>query len=205
MVAMQESEAEAIAREGSDIAEAVLRSKADAGPLVGQALVVLRLSRHPSEILAALFEAPELATAFALVEEAGCEVLPEWAQGAVLLAPLTHEQAIEAGLELQAHHIVVAQLEQANVENVLSKIRFRRRPQVRLEDVPFQNLAAASSGDASATECFSVVVNVERTFVNFPAPKAASEISGDAIRSEPWGSLGDGQQRNPHRWRLRDV
>merc|ERR1711920_575439 len=116
-----------------DVVEAVLRSKVDAGLLDSQMLVVLRLSKHNAEVIAALLEAPELSGARAQVHEAGCEVLPEWASGAVLLAPLTREQAAEAGLELRAHHVVAAQIDQGRVETILAAIRCRRRPKVSLE------------------------------------------------------------------------
>ena len=53
-----------------------------------------------------------------------------WENGAVLLAPLTQEQAVEVGLELRAHHVVIAQLDQSRLETALAAIRCRRRPQV---------------------------------------------------------------------------
>ena len=32
----------------------------------------------------------------AQVEDAGCDILPDWANGAIILAPLTEQQAEEA-------------------------------------------------------------------------------------------------------------
>ena len=47
---------------------------------------------------------------------------------------------------------------------------------------------------------FGWIFVVERTFVHFPIPKAASETPGGVVRSEPWGSAEDRQ--HPHRWHL---
>ena len=41
----------------------------------------------------------------ARVEGAGCQVMPEWACGAILLVPMTAEQVAEAGLALKAHNV----------------------------------------------------------------------------------------------------
>ena len=62
-----------------------------------------------SQVLDVLLQHPHLAAVRAQVEEAGCELLPDWADGAVVLAPLTENQALEADVALHAHHIVVAQ------------------------------------------------------------------------------------------------
>ena len=37
---------------------------------------------------------------------------------------------MEVGLELRAHHVVIAQLDQSRLETALAAIRCRRRPQV---------------------------------------------------------------------------
>ncbi len=41
-----------------------------------------------------------------LVADAGCDVEPEWANGALLRVPMTEEHLQELGLELQHHHVV---------------------------------------------------------------------------------------------------
>ena len=51
-----------------------------------------------------------------------------------MLAPLTKQQAVEAGVELRAHHIVVAQQEQNLLEQVLAAVPKRSRPIVHLAD-----------------------------------------------------------------------
>ncbi len=198
----------------------MLRSEADAGPVTGQTFVALRLSRRHAEALAALLEEPTLAPALSRVEEAGCEVLPEWACGAVLLAPLTQDEASEVGLELRAHHVVVAQFEQALVESALrAGVRYKRRPHVRQEDAfgarPQQVASSSHSfggdGNGSANQHSEpiedsgadVIVEVERTFVHFPVPKAAWQTSGGAVCSELWGGIeGNAEPMNPHSWRL---
>ena len=54
-------------------------------------LFVVSLSRRSAEVFAVILEAPPLGTALSKVEEAGCEVLPDWANGAKLLGPLARE------------------------------------------------------------------------------------------------------------------
>ena len=56
------------------------------------------------------------------MEDAGCDILPDWANGAIIFAPLTEQQAEEADVELHAHHIVVAQQNQKLVEEALPKV-----------------------------------------------------------------------------------
>ena len=61
----------------------------------------------------------------------GCEILPDLADGAIFLAPLIEQQALEASVKFRADHIVVAQPDQATVERVLATIPKRRRPGVQ--------------------------------------------------------------------------
>ncbi len=51
----------------------------------------LRLPRRSAEAFAAILEAPALGPVLSEVEEAGCEVLPDWANGVTLLEPLARE------------------------------------------------------------------------------------------------------------------
>ena len=48
------------------------------------------------------------------VQHAGCDVEPAWANGALMMAPLTELQVKEAVIQLAAHHIVVSQQNQAS-------------------------------------------------------------------------------------------
>ena len=70
----------------------------------------------------------------AQVEDAVCDILPDWANGAIIFAPLTEQQAEEADVELRAHHIVVAQQNQKLVEEALAKVPKRSRPLVHPAD-----------------------------------------------------------------------
>merc|ERR1711957_285450 len=98
--------------ESSHVADALLRRK---GPLAGRMapefddIVVLRLTRlaRSPEVETLLFESPFLADCRAHVVAAGSEIAPAWANGAKLFVPMTLEQVVEAGLELQHHHILV--------------------------------------------------------------------------------------------------
>ena len=85
--------------------EALLRSKIESAQR--QVIVVLRLTKHNSDVLDVLLKDEGLQKVRAQVEEAGCEILPEWAGGAITLVPLTEKEARDAGVELRAHHIVI--------------------------------------------------------------------------------------------------
>ena len=90
----------------------------------------MRPGRRSADILAALLDAPALVEAFIRIEAAGCKVLPDWAQGAVILATLRSRNA--SGVELRAHHVVAAPGDQASVEAALAEKPKRRRPQVHV-------------------------------------------------------------------------
>jgi hypothetical protein len=105
--AMRESAAAAVAEDGAQIQEAILRSKIDSAQR--QLAVVLRLTKRNSDVLDALLKDECLQKVRAQVEEAGCEVLPDWARGAIVLVPLSEKEATDAGVELRAHHIVVVE------------------------------------------------------------------------------------------------
>lgn len=177
----------------------LLRSKIDA--VERQQLVVLRLTKRNEHVLDVMLKEMCLQQVRAQVEEAGCEILPEWAGGAVVLAPLTKQQADEAGVQLRPHHIVVAQQNQALVEQVLATIPKRRRPGVQLADPEHLTNSAgpktekASSAPLVKPDAPSYIHNanewdgfwlVEKTFVHCPYPQSPSESSRMAC-SEPWG------------------
>jgi len=203
-VAIQDSVAEATAREGADVQEALLHSKIDA--VQRQLLVVLRLTKRNSYVLDALLRDHGLQEVQAQVEDAGCEILPDWANGAVLLAPLTEVQVLEAKVELRPHHIVVAQQYQALVEQALKTIPKRQgRPGVQLADADHLTGAAVTMetniAGSSRTEPLSHMYcrvdemwdglwHVERTFVHCPLPHS---VSSRSMHSEPWGGATDGR------------
>ena len=90
-------------------------------------VVVLRLTKRNSDVLDVLLMDEFLQKVRAEVEEAGCEVLPDWARGAIVLVPLTEKEAMDAGVELRAHHIVIVQEYQSHVARALSSIPKKRR------------------------------------------------------------------------------
>jgi len=200
--ALARSEADAAEQENTDIAAALLHSKVDAPPLSGDNVVVLRLSSRSADIEEKLLAAPALAQCRDLVADAGCEVLPSWANGAVLLVPLTVAQVEEAGLELRAHHIVALEPDRARVEEAIADLPYRRRPKVRPEhqtmgprdaEQVLESQHARGSNDVGPLEDAAfegldgqetsnrIEISVERTFVHFPDRKDAAECSVKAL------------------------
>jgi hypothetical protein len=135
--------ADALSHAQADVQEAILQSKIEEA--CHQELVVLRLTKRNSLVLDALIKAPELENQRRQVEDADFEILPDWADGAILLAPLIHQQAVEADVHLRPHHIVVAQKCQCIVEQILTTLPKRRRPEVRPADVEYIHSSATAA------------------------------------------------------------
>merc|ERR1719379_2204039 len=93
-----------------------------------QRIVVLRLKKRTARILDAFLNAQEHKAQRKQVEKAGREVLPDWANGALLLAPLSEDEVREAGWRLCAHHIVVAKKYQGIVEDIGRNNRIQVTP-----------------------------------------------------------------------------
>ena len=107
-------------------------------------------------VLDVLLKDERLQKVRAQVEEAGCEILPDWAQGAVLLVPLTEKEAMDVGVELRAHHVVIAQTHQSHIESALAAIPKKRRPIARIADPGHVFTAAAkekTATPATSQEC----------------------------------------------------
>ena len=138
----------------------------------------------------------------AQVEEAGCDVLPDWACGAIVLVPLMEKEARAAGMELRAHHIVIVQEHQVHVERALTAIPKRRRPRARRADPEYINSSTTEvlppNHDAAVDPEHLVYTpdhsdncnapwhfewHVERTFVHFPLPQ--TEENSRSVKSEP--------------------
>merc|ERR1712050_160606 len=111
--------------EQADVQEALLRSKADARNADGEHVV--RLTLHSQKIKEHLLSSPELQSRFEHVRSAGCDVCPEWANGAMLFVPKTHDQFLEAEIELQAHNIVLLASDLPILTQVLRKMPKRKR------------------------------------------------------------------------------
>ena len=160
--------------------EALLRSKIESAQR--QVIVVLRLTKRNSDVLDVLLKDEGSQKVRAQVEEAGCEILPEWVGGAITLVPLTEKEARDVGVQLRAHHIVIAQVHQSLIEKALVAIPKRRRPVARRADPEY--LSAPTSEFATHTP-WDIEWCVERTFVHCPVPR--NEESARSAWSEPWG------------------
>merc|ERR1712151_1389074 len=107
--------------------EAVRRSL-----LCGDDVILCRLTRMSTEATDALLHSEELSEIRNRVLAEGCEICPECANGAKLLVPLTPVQIHEYNLFLQPHHIVAFRVDKSQIEQVLGKVRCKRRPQLRM-------------------------------------------------------------------------
>merc|ERR1711879_964438 len=71
------------------------------------------------------------------VSQAGCEISPDWVDGATLLVPWTPEQLDEFGQlghEIQAHHIVALARDVDAIKDALRQnVPNRQRPRVAFE------------------------------------------------------------------------
>jgi len=132
--AIERSLAEAVDQENSDLAKAMVRSKAEAPAISsGDGVVMLRLDRRARavEVASALLEAPALAMCRARVVEAGCELQPDWAGGAWLLLPMTKEIYEEIGLQTCSVHLLMLSQDEAAVRQALKTVPKKKRPQLR--------------------------------------------------------------------------
>ena len=127
----EEDLAAALQRESAEVQEALLRSKAD--PRSPDGVLVTRLTFHTPEIAARILAHDAVAECVEKVADAGCDVQPKWACGAILLVPLTNTQLCEAGVQLKAHNIVVLQAELGRVEEALRSLPRRKRPMLNPE------------------------------------------------------------------------
>ncbi|CAE7942954.1 hecd-1, partial [Symbiodinium necroappetens] len=93
-------------------------------------VVLLQLSRCGTKVKEALLSSPGLAERLQYVVDAGCEVTPAWASGAVLLAPLTEEKVIEADLKLRAHHVVAFESDTDRVRAALRGMPCKSRHKI---------------------------------------------------------------------------
>ena len=165
-------------------------SEADEGQVSGHA-VLLSLSHTGSKVKDALLLAENLADCRKDVVDAGCEVTPTWANGAVLLMPLTQMQAQEAQLELRPHHIVAFNGDKDRILAALQTLPCRSRPKIRAEvGLPKRKAARVWEPDVD------LVLTVDRTFLTC-IPAAPSEAS--VMESAPCGDVNSTQPENPRK------
>jgi len=140
---------EAVAQASSDLAKAIVLSKADMPlsgvPLSSDGVVILRLTRkaRSPEVQEALTTSPILSECHQRVLEAGCDIMPDWAGGAKLLVPLTREQLEESGHELSDHHVVALTSDVEHIRAALYNIRFPDRPKITFDSRTERHTRAA--------------------------------------------------------------
>merc|ERR1719356_727286 len=111
--------------------EAIMASKADLPPLSGDDVVLLRLTQCSLQIKEVILHSSEIAFALSRMTEARCDPSPSWANGAIILVPLTAEQVEESGIQLRPHNIVALRSDQDSIRQALGHLPKRKRPQVR--------------------------------------------------------------------------
>ena len=135
---------------GSQIAEVLLRSKADGPPpLSSDGQVVLKITRftHAHQTNDAIMLSDSLAYCRARVSEAGCEIMPSWAGGARLLVPFTEAQLQElneAGKELQPWHLVALRSDIDAIIAAFADVKSKARARVQ-HDESFLRIITKSS------------------------------------------------------------
>ena len=154
--------------------------------------VLLCLSHTGVKVKDALLKAECLADCRQDVIDAGCEVHPEWANGAVLLMPLTELQAQDNQLELRPHHVVAFKGDKERVLAALQTLPCRSRPKIREEQgLPTRKFEASLwQPDAD------MILTVDRTFLTC-LPAAPSECT--AHESAPCGDANSKQPANPRK------
>jgi hypothetical protein len=134
----------------ASLLQGIQNSKADPLPLNPDGVVVLRLTRMARSSRLREHLRMMLAPCCKHVEEAGCALEPEFAEGAQFFIPLTQEHIAEAQLELSCDHVIILN---SDVERFKAAIREfncqgKRRPGV---DSVHPGPPAASSSTMSAT------------------------------------------------------
>lgn len=216
LMALQQSESEALQQEQQHVHKAFLRSKHDITP--GNA-TLFRLAFHKPQVTAFILNFPALAGCRSRVESAGCSVQPTWANGALVLLPASQEQVEEAGIVLMAHNILMLDSDKVLLEDCLAQLSRRKRPQLKLQQYPGGTHAnsktepisvAASEHGSEASHEANILPGdwiqdagliVERTFLSFPVDREISDAS-TIVHSAPAATQTDKKSLNPHQWRL---
>lgn len=207
------SEQEALHQEQADLQEAVMKSKADQRNSDG--VTIVRLTFQSDQVRHHLATCEDLSDLTELVDEAGCEVSPTWAKGALLLVPITECQAIEADIVLKPHNIVILSEHVHLLKETLKKMPKRKRhgAEIRpenqadqppaftvpgLKDIPAANPdpSCPLNSDMEAEIGFEIV----NTFINFPLWQLELSESSRVVRSAPADAASTRQDNNPRRW-----
>lgn len=119
------------------------------------------------------------------MKDAGCDIQPDWANGAILLIPLTEELIAQEGLCLKPHNILALKSEEFLLSRALSNLPRRKRAVCELDDAS-QDLTSPSGHENSADtvaesgepgDVIPLRVYIERTFICVWEPKLVSESS----------------------------
>lgn len=199
--ALRVSNEDAVMQEQADLQSALVRSKGDIPHKVGDDIVILKLSSGPSKAIPVILAFPEFQDRIAWIEDSGCDVQPEWANGATMLYPLTLEHFIELDEKLEHHNIVALSSDVPLLQQALEAIPCRKRPKLRgVADMQGGSLQASHPStlvhaDELDTESGSedrIELVVERTFLGFK-----QIATSDVTQSEPCGGAGAPQPPNP--------
>ena len=163
----------------------------DEGKSAGHA-VLLSLSHTGVKVKDALLKAECLEDCRQDVVDAGCDLQPEWANGAVLLMPLTELQAQDNQLELRPHHVVALKGDKERVLAALQTLPCRSRPKIREE----QGLPTRKFEASSWKPDMDMILTVDRTFLTcLPAAPSESTVN----ESAPCGDVNSKQPLNPRK------
>lgn len=179
-----------------------MRSKIDGHPPIScDDLLILRQTRCSKEAVSALQRAPALQVARKRVEEAGCMLFPESANGACLLVPLTDENLHELNLNFEKYHIVALSSDKGAIEEALKSVPRSLRPRLR-DDCQALQPDDASGGSAMAASAASIsqelapLHRAQEFVTRNMGAGAPSDISLVAY-SAPCGNLDQAQPANP--------
>jgi hypothetical protein len=217
---------DALLLEQAELQEALLKSKADARNADG--VVIMRLTAHSSQIKRHLLDADCLQTCFENVRSADCDVCPDWANGAIMLVPLTQDQVVEADIVLQPHNIVCLSDHVTLVEQALKQLRKRKSAQVKpdyyadkevLQETDTTTMTHIDSGDLRMAELSKVdiksdifaecdddglKVEVQNTFLNIQLKRFDLSEASTFVQSAPAVNeqyVAPNNDRNPRRWK----
>jgi len=205
--AIQQSEHEALQKEQADIAQAIFESVR-----VGSCGTLLRLTHHDQEIRETLMTTNILGTCRSRVTEVGCELSPEWGNGALFLLPFRERSKFQElqlqGIrleDLKPYNIVALHDDEDLIVKALAQVPRRRRPRCKHEgsgslckpggsgSVGSPSIACASSETIPETGTWSdsaqevladIKIVTERTFITAFTAKE-EHAAGASCHSAP--------------------
>eukprot|EP00930_Biecheleria_cincta_P025521 TRINITY_DN18163_c0_g2_i1.p1 TRINITY_DN18163_c0_g2~~TRINITY_DN18163_c0_g2_i1.p1 ORF type:complete len:519 (-),score=92.22 TRINITY_DN18163_c0_g2_i1:300-1856(-) len=124
-------------------------------PLNSDGVVVLRLTRMACSLKLRehLRTAETLAPCRQRVVEAGCAVEPESTNGPQFFVPLTHDQIVEAELELSSEHVVLLNSDVEQFREALREFNCKGKRRPALNPVHFGDMSRGKSHDLASADC----------------------------------------------------